>query len=795
MKVSKSFLNDYIDIKDKDFSEVASKMVFLGNEFDSLSKISTATDLVIGYVLERKDHPDSNKLNVCKVDIGDGNTYQIVCGAPNVDSGQKVIVAKVGATLPGNIVIKKSEIRGVESNGMICSLAELGLENKYLTKADVDGIHELPADAPLGVDAIAYLGYDDEVIDFDLTSNRGDLLSMIGMAYEIGALYDLEVKYPETEVEVVGEDINNNYKLDVETENCLVYLASLVKNVKIGESPKFIKNRLMASGIRPINNVVDISNYIMLETGQPLHFFDADKLRNHILVRMAKDGEEIVTIDKKNRTLTNTDIVITDTKNPVALAGVMGGYDSEVTVNTTNIMIEAAIFNPTNIRNTAKKTLRSEASSRYEKGINSDITLVALKRAGYLLNKYANGSVVKGILKHDSLKVEPKKIEITLDRINTILGMNLNINDVELSFRKLKLDHIVEGNKFIVSIPNRRLDLTIPEDLIEEVGRIVGYDKVVGILPTSTVKKGSISPKMQLVKGVRKRLEALGLKQVITYSLISNEESTLFVNEEKELVKLLDPNSEDKSIMRNSLIPSLLNVYNYNNARSIKDINIFEIGSRYYKENDNYVEVNTLSVLMSGTYMENIWQNKKIEVDFYLVKGIVENLLNFLGLNNRYSFEVAPLKDMHPSRSAIIKIGLEEVGFIGEVHPNLSKKPVYVFELNLDKIMDIKIRNIKFKELTKYPSIHKDVAFVVDKQLNSADIINVIKRSGGRLLTEIDVFDVYAGSNLNPNKKSIAYSLVFSDPNKTLTDEEVNVVINKIITDVETKLGAKLRDN
>lgn len=795
MKVSKSFLNDYIDIKDKDFSEIANKMVFLGNEFDSLSKISTATDLVVGYVIERTDHPDSNKLNVCKVDIGDGKTYQIVCGAPNVDTGQKVIVAKVGATLPGDIVIKKSEIRGVESNGMICSLAELGLESKYLTKEDVDGIHELDADAPLGVDAIAYLGYDDEVIDFDLTSNRGDLLSMIGMAYEIGALYDLEVKYPETEVEVIGEDINNNYKLDVETEKCLVYLASLVKNVKIGESPKFIKNRLMASGIRPINNVVDISNYVMLETGQPLHFFDADKLGNHISVRMAKDGEEIVTIDKKTRTLTSDDMVITDSKKPVALAGVMGGYDSEVTIDTTNIMIEAAIFNPTNIRNTAKKTLRSEASSRYEKGINSDITLIALKRAGYLLNKYANGSVVKGILKHDNLKVESKKIEITLDHINTILGMNLNLNDVELAFRKLKLDHIVEGNKFIVSIPNRRMDLTIPEDLIEEIGRIIGYDKVVGILPTSTVKKGSVSPKMQLVKGVRKRLEALGLKQVITYSLISEEESTNFVNEEKELVKLLDPNSEDKSIMRNSLIPSLLNVYNYNNARSIKDINIFEIGSRYYKENDNYVEVNTLSVLMSGTYMENIWQNKKIEVDFYLIKGIVENLLNFLGLTNRYSFEIATLKDMHPNRSAIIKIGLDQVGFIGAVHPNFSKKPVYVFELNLDKIMDIKIRNIKFKELTKYPSIHKDVAFVVNRQINSLDIVNIIKRSGGRLLTDVDVFDVYVGPNLETNKKSIAYSLVFSDPNKTLTDEEVNVVINKIVADVETKLDAKLRDN
>ncbi len=794
MKVSKSFLNDYIDIKDKDFTEIANKMLFLGNEFDSISKLSTATNLVVGKVLERTDHPDSDRLNICMVDLGDENIYQIVCGAPNVDAGQKVIVAKVGATLPGDLVIKKSVIRGIESNGMICGLDELGIEKKYLTKDDLNGIHVLPEDAKIGEDAISYLGYDDEVIDFDLTTDRGDLLSMIGMAYEVGAIYDLEVKYPEIEVDEVGKDISTTHKLDIETSNCELFIVKRVNNVKIGESPTFIKNRLMANGIRPINNAVDISNYVMLETGQPLHFYDADKLGNHLGVRMALKGETVVTIDQNVRTLTEDDIVITNGKIPVGLAGVMGGYDTEVTPDTKNIIIEVAIFNPINIRNTAKKTLRSEASSRYEKGINKDISLFAIKRASYLLNKYANGEVITGEIIYDPTPVINKKITITLNHINSILGMSLNIEEVANVFNKLKFEYKLDDNKFIVFIPARRLDLNIPEDLIEEVGRIVGYDKVVGILPKLDVKKGSISKKLQLIKGVRKRLEALGLKQVVTYSLISEEMSTQFVNEPKELVRLNDPISIDKSIMRNSIIPSLLNVYHYNQARSINDINIFEIGSRYYKEENNYIETNTLSGLLSGIYLENKWQNKTIEIDFYLVKGIVENLLEYLGFNNRYTFVVEPLKDMHPGRSAVIKIGRDEVGFLGEVHPNLSKKPVYVFELNLDKIMDMKVRNIKFKELSKYPSINKDVAFIADKHINSSNIINVIKKAGGRLLTAIDVFDVYEGANLDDNKKSIAYSLVFSDPTKTLTDDEVLVVFNKIISDVENKLGLKLRD-
>ncbi len=795
MKVSKSFLNDYIDIKDIDYKEIAEKMVFLGNEYDSISKISEATNLVIGYVKDAKKHPNADSLKVCLVDIGEQEPYQIVCGAPNVDKGQKVIVAKVGAVLPGDFIIKKSNIRGEESNGMICSLAEIGLESKFLTPDDIDGIHVLDDNAPVGNDAIKYIGFDDEVIDFDLTADRSDLLSLMGMAYEIGAIYDLEVKEPETNFLETGNSIKEDYKVTVDTPNCPFYAIRLVRNVKVGETPSFIKQRLMASGIRSINNVVDISNYVMLETGQPLHFFDADKMNKEIKVRMANDEEKLVTLDDKERILNEDDIVITDDREIIALGGVMGGDNTEVTNNTKNIIIESAIFNSKNIRNTAKRILRSEASSRFEKGVSYDRSILALNRACYLLNKYANGEVAPDYLKHDIIDKTKNTISISLNKINSILGMCLTKEDVEQVFEKLKFEFTEKNNEFLVIIPTRRMDLNIPEDLIEEVGRIIGYDNVVGQLPIVSIKRGSYTLKRKFVKQIKQRLFALGLNEVITYSLVGEDEINIFNNDDIELVKLREPQSIEHSIMRTSLIPSLLNVYKYNKARNIKEVTIFEIGSIYSVDNKNYVENLRLSGLLSDIYIQNKWQNKNVEVDFYVVKGLIESLLDYIGLENRYTFiEDKKLKDMHPGRSAKIKVGLDEVGFFGQVHPSVSKNPVYIFDIDLEILFKIKTRNIKFKELSKYPSVKKDVAFVIDKEINSSEIEKIIKKAGGRLLVDIDVFDVYEGDNIENNKKSIAYSLEFQDLNKTLTDEEITVIFNKIIDEVESKLGAILRD-
>ena len=435
MKLSTKFLKDYVDIT-VDAKTLAEDMTKVGNEYEEVKKLLPATNLTIGKVLECENHPDSDHLHVCKVDIG-SEILNIVCGAPNVRKGLKVIVALPGAELPGGITIKKGTIRGQESNGMLCSLEELGLEHKFLPEVDKTGIHELPEDAIIGEEPIKYMGLDDEVIDFELTANRGDLLSILGMAYEVAAIYGKEVKPIDLKYNEEDEKIDDSFSVDVKTENCTIFLAKKIKNVKIMESPDFIKNRLIASGIRPINNVVDISNYVMLEVGQPLHFYDLDKLGNHIVVRMAKDEEKLITLDGVERNLTSSDIVIANDMEAVGLAGVMGGLDTEIDENTKNILIEAAIFEPTKIRQTAKKILRSEASTRYEKGLDSNRTYMAVDRACKLLQDYADAKIVSGIVKYDTTDKEDTKIDITFTNINNLLGMKLSNNEILTVFDKL----------------------------------------------------------------------------------------------------------------------------------------------------------------------------------------------------------------------------------------------------------------------------------------------------------------------------------------------------------------------
>lgn len=794
MRLSRSFVSEYVDIENIDYHELAEKMVFAGNEYESIEPISNAKGLVVGEILECVKHPESTKLSICKVDIGSDEPVQILCGAPNVVDAKKVIVATVGAVLPGG-EIKKAKLAGMESCGMICSLAELGLDSKYVTEEDKKGIHKLPDDAPVGSDAIHYLGFDDEVIDFELTANRADLLSILGMAYEIAAIYDLEVKEPISVYHETSENIETMMKLDVKTEGCPIYLGKMVKNVVIKESPNFIKARLMASGIRPINNVVDISNYVMLEYGQPLHFFDADQLGSHVVVRNATDGEKMTTLDGNERILKSSDIVIANEQEPVCLAGVMGGLNTEVELDTKNIFVEAAIFNPLNIRYTAKSILRSEASSRYEKGIDPNRTEKAIKRACSLLEQYASGEVVSGMLVHDKADHNDKKIEIKKDKINDVLGLELSIDTITSVLKRLGFQVDSNDETLTIIVPTRRLDVNIKEDIIEEVGRIYGYEHVVGKLSPRSVRKGGYTNRAKNLKEVRNRLSSLGLNQVITYSLISEEENNLFEIPESDGIYLQSPMSEEHKVMRRNLISSLLDVYHYNVARGTRDIAIYETGSTYYKKDEVYYEEPVVSGLLSGTYLQNSWNGTKITVDFYTVKGVIENLLCYLGFTGRYHFVTKDtLKDMHPGRSCSIMIDRTIVGYLGQIHPKHTKKEVYVFELNMNVIENIKTRGIKFKEINKYPIVKKDVAFIVDKKVTSEEIKKVIQSAGGRQLTNIEVFDVYVGENVQEKEKSIAYSLEFQDMTKTLNDEEITTLFHRIIDAVESKLNAKLRD-
>lgn len=803
MKLSTNFVKDYVDI-DVDVKTLAEDMTNVGNEYDEAGKLLNATKLVIGEVLECEDHPDSDHLHVCKVNVGN-EVLKIVCGAPNVRKGLKVIVALDGAELPGG-TIKKGVIRGQESNGMLCSMLELGLEHKFADDVDKTGIHELPLDAPIGEDPIKYMKMDDEVIDFDLTANRGDLLSILGMAYEIGAIYDKKVKDIDLTHGENKEDINNDFKVKVNTENCSIFLAKRVENIEIAESPAFIKSRLIASGIRPINNVVDISNYVMLETGQPLHFYDADTLKGKIEVRMASEGEKLFTLDGKERTLSDEDIVISDGERAIGLAGVMGGLDTEITDNTKNVLIEAAIFDGVKIRKTSKQILRSEASSRFEKGLDPNRTYMAIERACKLLEEYADGEVVGGIAKYDESDRANRDIEITFKKINDVLGMDIPKKDVLDVFRRLDFGVLINGESsnfteteeqlkniesIVVSVPRRRGDISIKEDLIEEVGRIYGVNNIVGKLPEMPMKAGSYD---KVTRGIRNKLIDLGLNETLTYILVNDKEAKYFTKDDTEIVSLLDPMTEERNTLRHSILPSLLKVYEYNKARSNKDISVFEIGKAFYKKGEEYGENNKVAALISGDFYLGV-DNKK-QADFYILKGLAEELLDYLGYANRYSFVIKEDKmpeELHPGQSALISVNNDIVGIIGRVHPNLEKDNVFVFEIDLDKLLDKKVGKMKYKEFSKFPSIKKDLAVVVDKEITSEQIGTWIKKAAGSSLSNIDVFDVYTGKGIEENKKSIAYSLTFEKMDRTLTDEEINESLEKVVEVLEKKLGATLR--
>ena len=786
MKLSTNFLKDYIDI-DVDVKQLAEDMTRVGNEYDSASNLINATKLVIGQITECEPHPDSDHLHLCKVNIGT-EVLDIVCGAPNARTGLKVIVALDGAVLPEK-TIKKGMIRGQESNGMLCSIAELGLEHKFLKPEDSEGIAELGEDAEIGGDPIKYLQMDDGVIDFELTANRGDLLSILGMAYEVGAIYDKKVKDVDLKHKESGEDINKTFKTEVKTENCSKLLVKKVENVKIEESPIFIKNRLIASGIRPINNVVDISNYVMLELGQPLHFYDADKLGNKLVVRMAEDGEKLTTLDNVERTLTSEDIVIADATHGVGLAGVMGGLETEVEPDTKNIIIESAIFDSVKVRKTSKKIVRSEASNRFEKGLDPERTTMAIERACKLLEEYAGGTVVTGTVEYDKTNNKEKEIEITFKNINDVLGTVIPNEEILNVFRKLGFSYKVNGETIKVTVPTRRLDISIKEDLIEEVSRIYGVDNIEGKLPIVPMRKGSYD---KTQREIRNKMIALGLKETLTYVLINDKEVNGYTLDKFEPLKLLDPITEDRNTLRYSMIPSLYKVYEYNKAREQKDISIFEIGKGFYKKGEVYGEDTKLCVLMSGKYSTGLNNNKT--VDFYVIKGIAEEVLDYLGYSGRYSFMKQEMpKEMHPGQSAMINLNGSNIGMIGKIHPSVTKDDVYVLEINLDELFTKKVGKMKYKEFSKFPSINKDIALVVDKKSVSKDIEKVIKSAGGSLLTNIEVFDVYTGVGVGIDKKSIAYSLTFSDMKKTLTDEEINGLMDKIIDAVSKKCGAELR--
>ena len=800
MLISNEWLKEYVTIDDS-VSDLAERITRTGIEVDDLIDYTKdIKNLVVGFVKSKEKHPDADKLNVCQVDIGEDEPVQIVCGAPNVDAGQYVIVAKVGGRLPGGIKIKRAKLRGERSEGMICSLQEIGISSNYIPKSFESGIYVFSEAQVPGTDALQALYLDDQVMEFDLTPNRADALSMIGTAYEVAALYNTKMTKPETTSNELELSANDELTVTIENEDKVPYYsARVVHDVTIEPSPIWMQARLIKAGIRPINNVVDISNYVLLEYGQPLHMFDQDAIGSQqIVVRQANEGEKMTTLDDTERELLTSDIVITNGQTPIALAGVMGGDFSEVKEQTSNIVIEGAIFDPVSIRHTSRRlNLRSESSSRFEKGIATEFVDEAVDRACYLLQTYANGKVLKDRVSSGELGAFITPIDITADKINRTIGFDLSQNDIVTIFNQLGFDTEINDDVITVLVPSRRKDITIKEDLIEEVARIYGYDDIPSTLPVfDKVTSGQLTDRQYKTRMVKEVLEGAGLDQAITYSLVSKEDATAFAMQQRQTIDLLMPMSEAHASLRQSLLPHLIEAASYNVARKNKDVKLFEIGNVFFANGEGELpdQVEYLSGILTGDYVVNQWQGKKETVDFYLAKGVVDRVSEKLNLE--FSYRRADIDGLHPGRTAEILLENKVVGFIGELHPTLAAdndlKRTYVFELNFDALMAVSVGYINYQPIPRFPGMSRDIALEVDQNIPAADLLSTIHAHGGNILKDTLVFDVYQGEHLEKGKKSIAIRLNYLDTEETLTDERVS----KVQAEIEAALieqGAVIR--
>ncbi|HCY7930283.1 TPA: phenylalanine--tRNA ligase subunit beta [Staphylococcus aureus] len=800
MLISNEWLKEYVTIDDS-VSNLAERITRTGIEVDDLIDYTKdIKNLVVGFVKSKEKHPDADKLNVCQVDIGEDEPVQIVCGAPNVDAGQYVIVAKVGGRLPGGIKIKRAKLRGERSEGMICSLQEIGISSNYIPKSFESGIYVFSESQVPGTDALQALYLDDQVMEFDLTPNRADALSMIGTAYEVAALYNTKMTKPETTSNELELSANDELTVTIENEDKVPYYsARVVHDVTIEPSPIWMQARLIKAGIRPINNVVDISNYVLLEYGQPLHMFDQDAIGSQqIVVRQANEGEKMTTLDDTERELLTSDIVITNGQTPIALAGVMGGDFSEVKEQTSNIVIEGAIFDPVSIRHTSRRlNLRNESSSRFEKGIATEFVDEAVDRACYLLQTYANGKVLKDRVSSGELGAFITPIDITADKINRTIGFDLSQNDIVTIFNQLGFDTEINDDVITVQVPSRRKDITIKEDLIEEVARIYGYDDIPSTLPVfEKVTSGQLTDRQYKTRMVKEVLEGAGLDQAITYSLVSKEDATAFAMQQRQTIDLLMPMSEAHASLRQSLLPHLIEAASYNVARKNKDVKLFEIGNVFFANGEGELpdQVEYLSGILTGDYVVNQWQGKKETVDFYLAKGVVDRVSEKLNLE--FSYRRADIDGLHPGRTAEILLENKVVGFIGELHPTLAAdndlKRTYVFELNFDALMAVSVGYINYQPIPRFPGMSRDIALEVDQNIPAADLLSTIHAHGGNILKDTLVFDVYQGEHLEKGKKSIAIRLNYLDTEETLTDERVS----KVQAEIEAALieqGAVIR--
>ncbi len=801
MLVSYKWLKELVDV-DVTTAELSEKMSTTGIEVEGVaSPAQGLSNLVVGHVLSCEDVPDTH-LHLCQVDTGDEEPRQIVCGAPNVKAGIKVIVALPGARIADNYKIKKGKIRGMESLGMICSLQELGLPDSIIPKEFADGIQILPEDAVPGESIFPYLDLDDEIIELSITPNRADALSMRGVAHEVAAIYGKEVHFPEKNLAESDKAASDVIQVAIESDKVLTYKARVVENVTVQPSPQWLQNRLMNAGIRPINNIVDITNFVLILFGQPMHAFDLDKFEGQkIVARQSREGEKLVTLDAVERELTEEDIVITVADKPVALGGVMGGQDTEIDSSSKNVVLEAAVFDGKSIRKTSGRlNLRSESSARFEKGINYDTVSEALDFAASMLQELGKGTVLAGQVSAGELPTEPVQVTTTLDYVNVRLGTDLTFADVEEVFAKLGFG--LEGNAeaFTVSVPRRRWDIHIQADLVEEIARIYGYDKLPTTLPEAGATAGELTSSQALRRKVRTLAEGSGLSEIISYALTTPEKALEFTMEPTKLTELMWPMTVERSALRQNIISGMLDTVAYNVNRKNSNLAIYEIGKIFHQTGDVQTdlpqEVETFAFALSGLVGEKDFQTKAVPVDFFYAKGIVEALADKLNL----SFDFVAEKDldsMHPGRTAAILLDGEVIGFVGQIHPQTAKDygipETYVAELNLTAVEAGLKPSPSFQEITRFPAVSRDMALLLPAETTHNQVVAAIESAGVKRLTSIKLFDVYAGANIEAGKKSMAYSLTFQNPEASLTDEEVAKFMEKISKALAEQVAAEVR--
>lgn len=801
MLVSYKWLKELVAI-DVPSAELAEKMSTTGIEVEGVEiPAEGLSKLVVGHVLSCEDVPETH-LHLCQVDTGDDEPRQIVCGAPNVRAGIKVIVAIPGARIADNYKIKKGKIRGMESLGMICSLQELGLPDAIIPKEFSEGIQILPDNAIPGDSIFSYLDLDDEIIELSITPNRADALSMRGVAHEVAAIYGKELKFPVKTPQESSKATSDLISVAIESDKVLTYASRVVENVTVQASPQWLQNRLMNAGIRPINNVVDVTNYVLLYFGQPMHAFDFNKFESgDILARQARNGEKIVTLDGEERDLIDQDIVIAVNDKPVALAGVMGGKATEIDSHSKTVVLEAAVFDGKAIRKTSGRlNLRSESSSRFEKGVNYDTVIEALDFAAAMLEELAGGQVLAGYLQAGQVPTEPVQVLTTLDYVNVRLGTNLAYSDIEDVFAKLGFGLAGDAQAFTVSVPRRRWDISIQADLVEEIARIYGYDKLPTTLPEAGGTAGELTASQLLRRRVRAIAEGAGLTEIISYALTTPEKAQAFAIESSHLTELMWPMTIERSALRQNIVSGMLDTIAYNVARKQKNLAIYEIGKVFEQNADPKVDLpnerDTFAFALTGLVAEKDFQTQATAVDFYYAKGILESLFSKLNLKVTFVSE-KDMASMHPGRTARILLGEETIGFLGQVHPQVANDydipETYVAELNLQAIEANMASTQIFTEISKQPAVSRDIALLVDDQLSHQDIVTIIEGLGLKYLESIKLFDVYAGANIEPGKKSMAYSLTFQKPQESLRDEEVAKYMNKISEALLEKANAQVR--